>query len=869
MERPLVLKRYFYDIFERDLQENSQIVRHNGELCAIMSWYKHLYFEGIQLMAFRKPTKSITETVPARRIISELCASPETGLTARQAAERMQNGYGNTAIEPPTKTVGQIVRSNLLTYFNIVFFALAICVIAVGSWYNLTFMPVVLANILIGIIQELRAKNTLDNLSIINAPKGVVVRDGGYKTVNVEDTVRDDIVVFAQGNQVFADAVVVSGECQVNEALMTGEADEIKKIVGDELMSGSFVVSGSVRARLIRVGKDSYVSRLTLESKKSNGQKQSEMMRSLSSLVKWIGIALIPIGAVMAIKEIVWLDRTVEVGVVSTVGALVGMIPEGLYFLTSIALVAAVVRLAKRKTLIHDMNCIETLARVDTLCVDKTGTITENKMIVEDVFLLCKDRFIEDDIRMIMSDYVFAMQDDNDTMAALRRYFKGEPSQTALETLPFTSVKKYGGVSFHEDENYILGAPDVILGEHYDRYREKIEYYSKKGCRVLLLAIYDGGLSDEALIGEIFPLALILLANKIRKNAPETFAYFEKQGVTIKVISGDNALTVSEVAKRAGIANAEKYIDARTLDDERKLREAVEEYTVFGRVTPEQKRKLIKALKATGHTVAMTGDGVNDVLALKEADCSIAMASGSEVACQVSNVVLLNSNFASMPSVVMEGRRVINNIERSAVLFLVKNIFSFVTAIISLLFVLPYMLTPAQLSLVSVLSIGIPSFVLAMEPNENLVRGKFLRNVIFKALPGGFTDIILIVGVNMFYYAFDFPDEQVSTICAILIGIVGMLVLHRMCIPYNSIRRFLVISMCATFAVMLIFFKELFTLTALSYQSILVLGVFALLAFPLIRTLTLGFDRLERRFSSTSLRPGSRGGKHAAPPKRK
>jgi len=815
-------------------------------------------------MAFRRPAKKVNEEAPLRRVITEVCASPEKGLTAAQAAERLENGYGNIAVEPPTKTVGQIVRSNLLTYFNIVFFLLAVCIIAVGSWNNLTFMPVVIANILIGIIQELRSKNTLDKLSIINAPKGIVVRDGIRKTVNVEDTVRDDIVMFTQGNQIFADAVVVSGECQVNEALMTGEADEIKKVSGDELMSGSFVVSGSVRARLTRVGKDSYASRLTLASKKDNQIKQSEMMRSLTSLVKWIGIALIPIGAIMAVKEIIWLRQGIEEGVVSTVGALVGMIPEGLYLLTSIALATAVVRLAQRKTVVHDMNCIETLARVDTLCVDKTGTITENKMIVEDVCLLCKDRYVEDDIRMIMSDYVFAMQDDNDTMAALRRYFSGEHRQTALESLPFTSVKKYGGVSFHEDETYILGAPDVILGERYGEFREKIDFYSKKGCRVLLLALYDGKLSDESLTAGIMPLALVLLANKIRKNAPETFAYFAKQGVTVKVISGDNPITVSEVARRAGIANADKYVDARTLENDRDLRRAAEEYTVFGRVTPEQKQKLVKAIKAAGHTVAMTGDGVNDVLALKEADCSVAMASGSDVACQVAHIVLLNSNFASMPSVVMEGRRVINNIELSAALYIVKNIFSFVMAIITLIFTLPYPLTPSQLSLVSSISIGIPSFFLALEPNESLVRGKFLRNVVYRALPGAFTDIILVVGVILFYIAFNFPMDQMSTICAIIIGVVGLLVLHSVCRPYNKLRKILMASMCALFVFMMIFFRGLFTLTTLSYSSVLVLVVFSLLAYPLMKTLTFAFERLREKYTENEAKKAVKGGKHTA-----
>ena len=801
-------------------------------------------------MPFLIRGKMKTEPLTPALDVPEIDALPELGLTAGQAAERTENGLANIPVEPPTKTVGQIIRSNVLTYFNIIFFALAACIIAVGSWINLTFMPVVFANILIGIVQELRSKKTLDKLSIISSPKGVVVRDGVLKTVNIVETVRDDIVVFVSGNQVFADAVVVSGECLVNEALMTGEADELKKTVGDELMSGSFVVSGSVRARLTRVGKQSYVSRLTLESKKNNRLKQSEMMRALSSLVKWIGIVLVPIGAILAVKEIVWLDRSVEQGVTSTVGALVGMIPEGLYLLTSIALAAGVVRLAQRKTLVHDMNCIETLARVDTLCVDKTGTITENKMIVEDVCLLCEDRFVADDIRMIMSDYVFALQDDNDTMAALRKYFRGQQQQLAIETLPFTSVKKYGGVSFHEDETYILGAPENILGERLGEYQEKIDFYAQKGCRVLLLALYDGKLSDETLNAEILPLALVLLANKIRKNAPETFAYFEKQGVNIKVISGDNALTVSEVAKRAGIANAEKYVDARTLTDDRQIRKACGEYTVFGRVTPEQKRKLVRALKAQGHTVAMTGDGVNDVLALKEADCSVAMASGSDVACQVSHIVLLNSNFASMPSVVMEGRRVINNIERSASLFLVKNIFSFIMALITLVFTLPYPLTPSQMTLVSSLCIGIPSFILALEPNENLVKGKFIHNVLYRALPGGLTNVILIVGVILFYIAFDFPTEEMSTICAIILGVVGMLVLHKTCVPYNKTRTILVVSMCALFAFMILFFRDYFALTTLRFSSILVLAVFSLLAYPLMKTLGRALGALEKRQSA-------------------
>ena len=783
-------------------------------------------------------------------IIPEIATSPDTGLTSEQVSDRMINGYSNVPVEPPTKSVWQIIRKNLFTYFNIIFFILAGCVIAIGSWRNLTFMPVVIFNTLICIVQELRAKRTMDNLNILSTPKSTVIRDGVSKFIDVEDTVRDDIVVFSQGNQIFADAVVVSGSCQVNEALMTGEADEIKKNVGDKLMSGSFVVSGSVLARLTHVGKNSYISRLTLESKKKSKSKSSEMMRSLSNLVRGIGIVILPLGVIMAIKEIVWLGRELEAGIVSTVGALVGMIPEGLYLLTSIALTAAVIRLGRGKTVVHDMDCIETLARVDTLCVDKTGTITENKMIVDDIYILSKEGFNEDDIRIIMADYVHSLGDDNDTMAALRRYFTDKPSQRASEVLPFTSVRKYGGVSFDEGGVYILGAPEIILGDNYKLYSDKIDYYSNKGCRVLLLSMYEGQLLDEVLRDEIYPIALILLSNKIRKNAPETFKYFQEQGVKIKVISGDNPLTVSEVSKRAEIENAHKFIDARSLDSDRKIRKAAREYTVFGRVTPELKRKLVRAMKADKHTVAMTGDGINDVLALKEADCSVAMASGSEVACQVSNIVLLNSDFASLPSVVMEGRRVINNIERSAVLFLVKNIFSFVMAIITLIFTLPYPLTPAQLSLISIVTIGIPSTLLTMEPNESLVKGSFLRNVISRAIPGGITNVGLIIGVMLFYLAFELPTDEMSTICAIILTVVGFLVLHNICKPYNNYKRILLISMVTIFIVSLIFLKELFTLTSLSYQSILVLVVFTLLANQTLYLLTKFFKYIENLIAS-------------------
>ena len=795
-----------------------------------------------------------------RRNVPVFEAQPEQGLSTRQAEERAQAGWDNRPIEPPGKTVGEIVRSNVLTYFNMLFFLLAVCVIVVGRWQEAMFLGVVFANIVIGIVQELRSKATLDKLTLLTSPKGKVVRDGRERRVETHELVRDDIVIFSAGSQIYADAVVVSGECSVNESLITGEADEIKKTPGSELLSGSFVVSGVCHARLTRVGADSYANRLTIEAKESRPPKQSEMMRSLTRLVQVIGIIIIPLGVLMAVKEIVWLGRSVSDGVVATVASLVGMIPEGLYLLTSLALVAGVVRLAQRKTLVHDMGCIETLARVDVLCVDKTGTVTENKMAVEDVVELCPDRYIESDIRLIMADYVAAMSADNDTMAALRKYFTGEVHQQAEKALPFTSAKKYGGVSFHEDETYLLGAPDVLLGDRYGEYAGQIDAYSAKGCRVLLLALYDGSLDDERPTAELMPLALILLSNKIRAEAPDTFKYFADQGVAVKVISGDNAMAVSEVAKRAGIAGAEHYVDARELKTDEDIAEAIENYTVFGRVTPDQKRRFVRALKSHGHTVAMTGDGVNDVLALKEADCSIAMASGSDAASQVSHIVLLDNNFANMPSVVAEGRRVINNIERSAALYLTKNIFSFIFALVSLIFTLPFPVTSAQMSLISALTIGVPSFVLAMEPNNSMIQGRFLPNVIYRAFPGGITDFLLVLGVVLFSTVFEMGENIMGTVCTLVINIVGLIIVHRMCLPYNLLRKALMVVLCAAFIVCVVFLPELFSLTNIDAGGTLVLIVFILLAWPVLKAVTIAEERV-----CASFRGLKKPGRHSKP----
>ena len=765
------------------------------------------------------------EEKPVRQEIAVREAAPMEGLTETEAAERAAAGWQNLPVEPPTRTARQIVRENLLTYFNLVFLVLALCLVAVkASILNLSFVIVVIINAVIGIVQELRSKKALDALHILSAPQCAVVREGRERRVDVSALVRDDIVIFTSGEQVCADAVVVEGECLVNEALVTGEADEIRKAPGDTLLSGSFLVSGICRARLTAVGADSFVSRLTLDAKAQKKRQPKGMMKALSDLVKWIGIGIIPMGVLLAVKEIFWLHRSVQAGVTSTVGALVGMIPEGVYLLTSLALVAGVLRLAQKKTMCREMDCIETLARVDTLCVDKTGTVTENKMTVEDIVPLCPDRFVAEDIHMVMADYCAAMRGDNDTMAALRKFFTGEVHQRAIAALPFTSAKKYGGVSFHEDETYLLGAPEVILGGEIAAHRDKIDFYSAKGCRVLLLALYDGQLTDETLSAPRMPVSLILLSNKIRAEAPDTFAWFEREGVSVRVISGDNPLTVSEVARRAGIPNADRAVDARTLETDEQVEAAARSCAVFGRVTPEMKRRL--------------------VLALKEADCSIAVASGSDVACQVSQIVLTDSNFASLPDVVAEGRRVINNIERSASLYFVKNMFSVAMAVISLIFTLPYPLSPAQLGLVNCMTIGVPAFILAMEPNRLLVRGKFLKNVVSRALPAALTDILLVGGVMLFYLAAELPDTAMSTICAGVMGVVGLMMVHRTAKPYNKLRLAMICALSVGFAGSFLFLKDLFNLVSLDFLSILVLAVFALLAWPVMNVLCRAQEKL-------------------------
>lgn len=768
----------------------------------------------------------------------------KNGLSSAQVHEYVQNGWTNKAVEPPTKTIPKIIKSNLLTYFNLVFAVLAVLLTVAGSFRNMSFLLIVVANLLIGIVQEIRAKKVLDRLSVLNSPTALVIRDGQQAEIPAEELVLDDIVILRAGNQICADAIVVDGEVAVNESLLTGETDEIFKKPGDTLMSGSFVVSGECCARLENVGADSYISQLTLEAKAMNCKEQSEMIRVLDKLVGVVGILIIPLGLLLFGQQFFVSKASFSSSIVSMVAAVIGMIPEGLYLLASVALAISVIRLSSQKVLVHDMKCIETLARVDVLCVDKTGTITENNMqVISTIPMEGYNPSTGSGLKTMISDLVVSMPDGNITMQALKRFFKTPSDKKADVVIPFSSTYKYCGAAFSGDA-YVLGAPEFVLREDYDKFKVLIENYSSDGYRVLVFGRYSGVPDGKELTEAVTPLGLILLANPIRKDAPETFRYFAEQGVAIKVISGDNPVTVSQVAMEAGIADAAKYIDMSTLHTEDDIREAATQYTVFGRVTPVQKRQLVHALQSAGHTVGMTGDGVNDVLALKDADCSVAMASGCDAAAQVSQLVLLESDFASMPSVVMEGRRVVNNIERSASLFLVKNIFSFLMAVFSVCFRITYPLEPSQISLISMFTIGIPGFFLALQPNGDIIHGRFLSNVLIKALPAGLTDFLVVGALVVFGSVFGVNETDISTACTMLLAIVGFMILYHISKPLNPLRWCVWVGCIVGLLVCSIWLGDVFGIEHMSMECVMLFVLFAIVTEPTLRYGTILVEKI-------------------------
>ncbi len=774
------------------------------------------------------------------------------GLNREQVAERMARGWDNHAVDASLKTTGKIIRENIFTYFNLIFLIVTVLLIIVRSFTDLTFLIVIVINTLIGIIEEIYAKNELEKMNVMAVPKAVVVRDGKLYNIPTEQLVRDDIVLFRQGNQICADARVVTGEVNVNESLLTGETDEIVKRTGDTLISGSYIVSGECYAQLTAVGQDSYISKLTLEAKAMKQGEQSQIFRALNRLLIFVGIALVPIGIILFLEGYFINQVGFEESVTSMVAAVIGMIPEGLFLLTSVALALSAVRLSKYKVLFHDLKSIETLARVDVLCLDKTGTITENTMKVQK---LVKSKDYDSmglpDLELLLGDFAHAMHPDNITMEAIKEYYTGWTGQRPVSTIAFSSSLKYSAVEFMSG-TYVLGAPEIVLRELYPTYENRIRRYMARGYRVLAFASYRGKLTGGQLTAPVTPLGFILLANPVREDAPETFSYFARQGVAIKVISGDNPMTVSEVAKQAQIEGADRYIDARKIQTQEDIDYAVENYTVFGRVTPDQKRAFIQSLKKQGHTVAMTGDGVNDVLALKDADCSVAMASGSEVASQVAQVVLLESNFSCMPEVVREGRRVVNNIQRSGSLFLVRNTFSLMLAVFMGCFMITYPLSPSQITLISMFTIGVPAFLLALQENEEPIKGRFLPNILYRALPAGITDFLAVGALVIFGQVFGVDSDDIATASTMLLAIVGFIVLIKLAGPMDRTKW--IVWFCCIGAMLFCFLAlpGLFNITTfpnMSLQCILLFVVFAIATEPILRLMTWIFEQLRIVFN--------------------
>ncbi len=742
------------------------------------------------------------------------------GLTKEQVLEQKQRGLVNFNTNVKTKSVKQIVKENVFTLFNVINIILALAVILVGSYKNVAFIIIVILNTLISTLQELHSKKVIDKLSVVAESKVKVIRDSQEEVVTMEEVVLDDIIHLTSGNQIITDCILEDGFVEVDESFITGESETVEKKKGDLLLSGSFITSGSCYAKVEHIGYDNYTAKISKDTKYIK-PISSEIMRSLNKIVKTISFILVPLGILFFARQLFLDGNTFQNAVVNTVAALIGMIPEGLVLLTSTVFAVGVIRLSQKKVLVQDLYCIETLARVDVICLDKTGTITEGVMEVKELYP--KENYNKTEIGDIIGNIMGALEEDNPTAKALKNsfYHKNEKVKTKI---PFSSEKKYSGITTLEGTSYFIGAPEFILENHGKKYQKEIEKYSKEG-RLLVLA---KGEYDERKKGIKKPVAIafIVLQDKIRKEAKDTLNYFQEQGVTVKIISGDNPQTVEEIAKRAGLKKEVKAIDLSTLKSEKEIIKAAEEYDIFGRVKPEEKHILIKALKEKGHTVAMTGDGVNDCLALKEADCSIAMASGSDAARSVSQLVLLDSNFASMPHVVAEGRRSINNLERSASLFLVKTIYSCILAFLFLFIEMPYPFIPVQLTLASAVTIGIPSFVLALEPNRERVKGNFLKNVLKKSAPPAFTIICNILLICIVSYLFNLTYARVSTLCLTVTGYTSFILLYKICQPFNRLRFFLFLLMFISFLYSIFNLTNLFSIS--HFNTLMVFIVFFL-----------------------------------------
>ena len=770
-----------------------------------------------------------------------------TGLTDEQVNERIAEGKVNADENPNTRTYKQIVRENTLTFFNFLNLVLLILVLMVGSYKNAFFVGIIIINTLIGIAQEIRAKKTIDKLAILTAKKSIVIREGKKWTVPTEDLVLDDLVCLKTGDQVPADAKVLEGSVEVNESLLTGESDNLPKNVGDELFSGSFVTSGEACCQIIHVGKDNYAAQITSEAKEFK-RHNSELKNSLNAILKVISIIIVPLGALLFYKQYYVVGNTFKDSIVSMVAGVLGMIPEGLVLLTSVALTLGALVLANKKTLVQELYCIETLARVDTLCLDKTGTITEGTMCVErvepwseasennDTDEIPTEDEDEPDLHEIentMANLMYVLKDQNATIDALRKRFPAKSSMTLEHIIPFSSDRKYSGAVFEDNGTYLMGAAQFLFPEGREDILDVCQNYAEEGLRVLVLAHSTQMAEGTELPENLEPAALLLLTDVIREEAPDTLQFFDSQEVDLKVISGDDPVTVSAIAKRAGLKNAENYVDATTLETEEQLEEAVAKYSVFGRVTPQQKKEMVQALQKQGHTVAMTGDGVNDVLALKEADCSIAMAQGSDAAKNIANVVLLDSNFASMPHIVNQGRRVVNNIRTAASMFLIKTMFSVMLSLLTIFFGNAYPFEPIQMSLISACAVGIPTFLLAQENNYDKIDHTFLRHVFLNAFPAALTITSCVFAVMLVCQNVYHSNDMLSTACVLVTGWNYMAALKTVYAPLNTYRKVIIYGMQFIFFSAAVIFQKLLGLGSLDFGMIIL--VFILMTFaPLL-----------------------------------
>lgn len=757
------------------------------------------------------------------------------GLTQAEVAQRQRQGLTNQPPEPQFKSDRQIIKDNTLTYFNLIFLILAILLVIVGSYVNLTFLPVIIANTIIGIIQEIRSKRALEKLTVLHASKVQVVRNSQINEIATDQLVLDDVFILKTGMQIPVDGVLLAGALQVNEALLTGEADEIPKNIDDQVMSGSFVVAGQAYVKATAVGEQAYVNQLTTSAKQVQMDEESVMIKSLNRLIKAVGITLIPLGLALFYRSFVTNGLSFQRSIVAMEAALIGMIPEGLFLLATVALAISAVRLSRQQVLLHSMKSIETLARVTVICVDKTGTITENEMVVDGVTPTVNAT--RSSIQGVLNDFVQAMPNDNSTMQALHQYFTSPSQKQATNLIPFGSAWKFFSVAF-DQRSYVLGAPEMVLRDDFDRYHADFAADTQQGVRILVFGKYEGpALNDHVLSAPVTPLAYVRLVNPVRASAPDTFVFFARQGVKIKVISGDNPETVSAVAQRARIENADQWVNASQLTSDN-LTSALQTKTVFGRVTPEQKQQFVEELQAQGEVVAMTGDGVNDILAMKQADTSIAMATGSDATMQAAQMVLLDSDFAKMPAIVNEGRRVVNNIERSASLFLVKNIFSFLLALFTLIFAFNYPLQPSQITLISLFTIGVPSFLLALEANHERISGRFMTNIFTRALPGGVTDAAIVAIIVVCGSLFALTNNEIQTASTLILAGVGFMVLYYMSRPLNGFRLAIFVGCLLGAVIGLTFFKTFFGIKVIDGVAISFAIVLLLSANTVLRYLT-------------------------------